>query len=358
MVIGGRADTGVLSGGGSSTVTPPGAVSEEGIAIAQMALPKVHHPPAPLDELRRRLPNTDVVFADGTPDDVAAALGPDDVAVVVAQRWATEGRDAADLHLDGDQDDRIAAVAASVAGAAGRTVVVLETPGAVLMPWLDQVDAVVAAWYGGAGGAAAIAAVLTGEINPSGRLPVTFPRDETQLSRREMTDPDTTTSNPGEPRRGVFPLVGYDVEGADVGYRWHAREGHRPLFWFGAGLSYTRFTHRDVAIGVDEAGDPMVTFTVHNEGDRAGVDVPQVYLAPPGGTFRLVGWARVALDPGAARRVRIVADESRLHARYHVDDPGWSIAGDEHPIRLAHSADPADVVAEAIVVLEGRRLRP
>ncbi|MCP3425697.1 glycoside hydrolase family 3 C-terminal domain-containing protein [Rothia sp. AR01] len=354
VVVGGRAETGVLSGGGSSTVTPPDAVQEEGFSIAQLSLPKTFHRPAPLDELRRALPETEVVFLEGGPEEVRASLRAGDTAVVIAQHWATEGRDNPDLSLEDGQDELISAVA----GAAGRTVVVLQTPGAVRMPWLEEVDAVLAAWYGGSGGAAAIAALLTGAASPAGRLPVSFPRDEGQLPRREMTDPQSTTSNPGEPRRGGFPLVGYDVEGADVGYRWYAREGLDPLFWFGHGLSYTSFAYEDVETGLDEDGSPRVSLTVRNAGERAGVDVPQVYLAPPEGTHRLVGWASVALEPGESRRVSIVADDARCHARFVVDDPRWVVEEGAYRLRLARSASPDDVVAEAEVQLAGRVLAP
>jgi beta-glucosidase len=354
VVVGRHADHGVLSGGGSSAVTPPDALQEEGFSIAQLSMPKVLHRPAPLDELRRALPETEVVFLEGSPGQVASSLRRDDTVLVLAQHWATEGRDNPDLTLQDEQDDLIS----EVARAAGRTVVVLETPGPVLMPWLEEVDAVLAAWYGGSGGAGALAAVLTGAASPSGRLPLTFPAGEQQLPRREMTDPGSTTSNPGEPRTGDSPAIDYDVEGADVGYRWYEREGLEPLFWFGHGLSYTSFSYEDVEIAADDAGDPAVTLTVRNAGDRAGVEVPQVYLAPPEGTARLVGWARVALEPGQSRRVRIVADDPRCYARYDVDDPGWTVEEGAHRVRLARSAAPGDVVAESALELGARRLRP
>ncbi|MEV0545095.1 glycoside hydrolase family 3 C-terminal domain-containing protein [Nocardia salmonicida] len=351
VVVGGRADVGVLAGGGSTTVTPPGAVSEIGITIAQMPIPKVHHRPAPFDDLRARLPESEVVFLDGSPDHVAGQVGASDVAVVFAQRWATEGRDLPDLGLGGEQDALIRAVAAR----AGRVVVVLETPGAVAMPWLEEVDAVLVAWYGGSGGAAAIGAVLSGETGPSGRLPVTFPREVDQLPRQTMTDSDSTTSNPGEPRRGLT-VVDYGVEGADVGYRWYAREALSPLFWFGAGLSYTTFVYEDIQVEIDRDGYPAVTFTVRNTGVRDGVDVPQVYIAATGVTFRLVGWARVELSPGAEQRVRIVADEPRCYARYADDNPGWLVEAGEYRVRLARSADPGDSVVETAVPLLARRI--
>jgi len=299
VVVGEGVTEGVLCGGGSSTVTPPDAVMTEGFAIAQMKLPKVRHTPAPLDELKRALPNTEVVHLEGTPDEMAAEVSADDTVVVFADVWATEGRDHDDLHLEGDQDELIAAVAK----AAGRTVVALETPGPVVMPWLNEVDAVIEAWYGGTGGAPAIADVLTGAVNPSGRLPVTFPADESQLPRLEMTDPESTTWSPGEPLVGENPVVDYDTEAADVGYRWYAREGRDPLFWFGYGLSYTSFAFSDEQLEVRD-GVPVLTFTVTNTGDRDGPEVAQVYVQPPEGQFRLAGWASVELEVGGGESVR------------------------------------------------------
>lgn len=356
VVLGEGAATGVLSGGGSSTVTPPDADQQEGFGIAQMSLPKVRHRPAPLDALQAVLP--DLVYLDS-----AADVQPGDTAVLIADKWATEGRDNPDLSLDGEQDALISAVAAAT-GAAGRTVVVLETPGAVTMPWLDEVDAVVAAWYGGSGGAASLADVLTGAVNPSGRLPVTFPAGEDQLPRTTLVDPASTTSNPGEPRRGGFPLVNYDIEGADLGYRWYSREGLEPLFWFGHGLSYTTFSHGNATAEVVEAGTadggavPQVTVDVTNTGEVAGRDVVQVYIAPPEGQFRLVGWGDVELAPGETTQVLITADDRRTYASYRVDNPAWVVADGDYRIRVARSAAQADATSELTVHLDGQTVKP
>ncbi|MGO4319823.1 glycoside hydrolase family 3 protein, partial [Agrobacterium sp. MCAB5] len=141
-----------------------------------------------------------------------------------------------------DQDALITAVA----GTNPRTVVILQSGGAVAMPWLDAVPAVLAAFYAGSGGAEAIAGVLFGRVNPSGHLPITFPRDIGQLPHPEQQDPRTTTSNPGMPIKGDVFDIDYNVEGPDVGYRWYAREGLTPLFPFGHGLSYTSFTYSNL----------------------------------------------------------------------------------------------------------------
>ncbi|MDO5704910.1 MAG: glycoside hydrolase family 3 C-terminal domain-containing protein [Paracoccus sp. (in: a-proteobacteria)] len=356
-VLGATADLGILSGGGSSTVTPPGHVRRKGLGIPQMEFPRIYHAPAPLDAIRARFTGCEVVFLGDDP----SGLQPDDTAVVFAEKWACESQDAADLSLDGEQDDLIARVASQSA----RTVVVLVTPGAVAMPWLGDVSAVLAAWYGGTAGAEAICAVLAGDANPSGRLPVSFPARETDLPRPPMRDPHATTSVPGQPRRGGYVNIDYDIEAADVGYRWHAREGRPAVFPFGFGLSYTRFSYEDVDIAATADGVIEVALTVTNTGDRAGIDTPQVYVAPPpspddAGTasvFRLTGWARVALRPGESARVRIICDEVRLIASYDPDKPGWTIMAGDYAVKLARDAA-AEPDAQAVVALNERRLPP
>jgi beta-glucosidase len=138
------------------------------------------HGTAPLAAIRALAPNAKVTFVDGRyPAEAAAAAAHADVAIVFATQWMAEGADVPDLSLPGGQDATIAAVAA----ANPKTIVVLETGGPVLMPWLDQTAAVLEAWYGGAKGGDAIAATLFGDVNPSGRLPVTFPASVAQLPR-------------------------------------------------------------------------------------------------------------------------------------------------------------------------------
>ncbi|MFC6478179.1 glycoside hydrolase family 3 C-terminal domain-containing protein [Pseudomonas asuensis] len=201
-MIGSHADVGVLSGGGSSQVTPLGSVKvpspyPDNAFIANM----VYHPSSPLKAIQAEAPKAQVIFDSGEDPQQAAKLAQGaDAVIVFAQQWTAESVDVKDLSLPDNQDALIEAVAK----ANPKTTVVLETGGPVKMPWLGKVSAVVEAWYSGSKGGEAIASVLFGRVNPSGRLPITFPQDETQLPRPNMRDPATTTSNPGETQRPVL----------------------------------------------------------------------------------------------------------------------------------------------------------
>jgi beta-glucosidase len=317
-VIGGHADKGVLSGGGSSQVYPEGTNAVPGIAPTSWPGPVVYYPSSPVEELKKLLPGVQIDLADGADFAAAARLAAGaDVAVVFGTQWASESIDVK-AALDGEQDALIAAVAA----ANPRTAVVLETGGPVLMPWADKVPAIVAAWYPGTAGGEAIANVLTGKVNPSGHLPATFPKSLDQLPY------------PGEPRKGDVVYR----EGAAVGYKWFDLRGHEPLFAFGHGLSYTRFRHGHLV--VNREGDGLVAIVeVTNEGDRAGSDVVQIYVSGKGweAPRRLGGFAKVALAPGESKRVEIHVDP-RLLAEWYIDRPGWTHAAGAYTVTVGHSA--------------------
>jgi beta-glucosidase len=198
------------------------------------------------------------------------------------------------------------AVIDAVAAANPNTIVVLETGNPVSMPWRDKVRAIVQAWYPGQAGGQAIAEVLTGEVNPSGRLPITFPESLTQTPRPHLPGLGTPWGTP--------VTIRYD-EGAEIGYRWYAQKVIKPLYPFGHGLSYTRFAYSDLEV----TGGETVTasFTLTNTGEREGADVPQLYLirAPDQQRMRLLGFERVELAPGESREVTLTADP-RLLARF------------------------------------------
>ncbi|USX23547.1 beta-glucosidase [Oxalobacteraceae bacterium OTU3REALA1] len=342
-VIGAHADIGVLSGGGSSQVRPVGGpaleIKPSGFASAFSRI--TYFPNAPLAALVKRMPGATIRYASGEDAAAAAELArTSDVAIVFAEQWTTEGEDVPNLALPGKQDELIRTVAAANPG----TVVVLETGGPVLMPWLDQVGAVLAAWYPGAAGGDAIAAVLTGETDAAGRLPLTFPRGEDQLPRPVIPGLAEKTNAKGEVTYGLAAglkefEVDYDIEGADVGYRWFERTGKQPLFPFGYGLSYTSFGYQQLRTG---GKDPLtLSFTVKNTGKRAGTDTPQVYMAVPGRDgkpiSRLVGWGRVTLKPGESRQVSVKIDP-RTVANFDTAARRWQLAPGSYQVVVGRHA--------------------
>ncbi|GHH09913.1 glycosyl hydrolase [Sphingomonas glacialis] len=319
-VIGGHADKGVLAGGGSSLVYPIGGNAVPGLLPTGWPGPIMYHPSSPLDEIKRHAPGATVTFADGSDPVAAAALARDaDIVIVFATQWQGESFDTP-MTLDGTQDALIDAVGA----ANSKTVVVLETGSQVAMPWLDHVGAVLEAWYPGTQGGAAIANLLFGKVNPSGRLPMTFAKSVDQLA------------DPATPHVGN---VAYS-EGATVGYKWFDAKAIAPLFAFGHGLSYTRFTVGGLT-AVAANGALTARFTVRNTGARAGASVPQIYVSPDAGGWeapkRLGGFAKVALAPGASQTVSMSVDR-RLLATWDEAGHQWKVAGGAYKVMLADSA--------------------
>ncbi|WP_235535088.1 beta-glucosidase [Sphingomonas sp. Leaf339] len=336
-VIGGYADAGVLSGGGSTQVQPLGGPSVSLPMGGEGPLAKynnqTYHGTAPLAAIRALAPNANVTFHDGRyPAEAVAAAKTADVTIVFATQWMAEGADVPDLSLPGGQDALIAAVTT----ANPKTIVVLETGGPVLMPWLNRTGAVMEAWYGGVRGGDAIAATLFGDSNPSGRLPVTFPASLDQLPRPAlpyagMIDRDFAAGTAAGTR---YP-IDYDIEGADVGYRWFARKNATPLFPFGFGLSYTQF--QSGPMKVTGGAQPKATVTIRNTGTRAGSDVAQLYLVstPAGRTLRLAGFAKVAVQPGATANVTV-----QIEPRILADSKGgrWTMPAGRYGFALGRSA--------------------
>jgi beta-glucosidase len=283
-VIGPYAVKAVTGGGGSSHVVPLYTVD-------------------PADGIRKHLgPDVTVNVADGSDLQQAAdAARKSEIAVVMVGEIDTEGRDHG-LELPGNQDELIKAVAAANA----RTVVVLKTGSAVLMPWVDQVPAIVEAWYPGEEDGNAVADVLFGTVNPSGRLPITFPR------RLEDLPAHTPEQYPG-----VGGVAKYS-EGVFVGYRYYDQNNVTPLFPFGYGLSYTTFKYDKLRVSQSEKSPAanyetafMVDFDVTNTGKVAGAEVAQVYIAIPSSTSvpeppkQLAGFQRIELKPGEESHIRI-----------------------------------------------------
>ncbi len=345
LLIGGYANSGVLSGAGSSQVhgeSGPAVVVPLGrkdMPFAQF-LSQQYHDSVPIDAIRAKAPAATVTYRDGNyVSEAVAQAKRADVVIIFATKWSTEGMDQPDLTLPHGQDALIDAVSA----ANPNSIVVLETGNPVLMPWLDKTAAVVEAWYPGARGAQALASILFGETNPSGRLPVTFPASEADLPRPKIDGFDWLEPNfiskPPTPQTQL--RVDYDIEGADVGYRWNAREAKKALFPFGHGLSYTTFSSTGLVTDGRTA-----RFTIANTGGRAGTTVAQLYLVSRGGKKqqRLVGFQRVELQPGESRAVEMKIDP-RLLADWN--GKGWTIPAGSYGLALGDNAEALGPVVTA-----------
>ncbi|SOD73636.1 beta-glucosidase [Jatrophihabitans sp. GAS493] len=254
----------------------------------------------------------------------AAAARTANVAIVVASAPASEGWDRSTLALPADQDELISAVAA----ANPRTIVVLNTASAVTMPWLSKVAGVTEVWFPGQTAGTAIASVLFGDVNPSGKLPVTFPASDQQGPARSKID---------------YPGDGTDVyysEGTLVGYRWFDSTGQKPLFPFGFGLSYTTFDFSALKVRRSHDGYE-VSARVANTGTVAGSEVAQLYVGSPSSAneppHQLKGYTKVALRPGQSSVVRLSLPRSAL-AAWMNSDAGWVVAKGKYTLYLGDSS--------------------
>lgn len=339
VLIGSHADKGVLAGSGSSLVYPRGGNAVPGIQPTAWPGPVMYDPSSPLQAIRELARQARVSFVDGSdPAAAAAAARSADVVIVFVHQWTGESLDAP-LQLQERQDD----VVEAVAGANPRTAVVVESGGPVLMPWASRVPAIVEAWYPGTSAGKAIANVLFGRVNPSGHLPVTFPASEAQLPR------------PVRPGTGLADKQMFAVpygEGATVGYKWFESKKLKPLFPFGHGLSYTRFTFGAAKVRRNADGGLSVDFSIGNTGGRAGMAVGQVYVAPAAGGWeapkRLGGFAKLDLAAGASRRVNVTIDP-RLLATFDGASQRWRIAPGRYQVIVGASS--ADVRATTLVNL-------
>ncbi len=352
-VIGGHADVGVMSGGGSSQVSPAGGnpvppppeIANNPMTYFEVA---TYHRSAPLKGIREKAPAAVVKFDPGTDPATAAALAKaSQIAIVFAVQHASEGMDLPNLSLPDKQDSLIEAVAA----ANPNTIVVLETGGAVLMPWIDKVAGVVEAWYPGIRGSEAIANLLFGNVNPSGKLPITFPKSEADLPHPKHVDaPKPDAQNPAPKLSGfpdmiaVFMQVGptFDVvydEGLKVGYKWYDAEKKPVLFPFGFGLSYTTFAYSGLSVTPDDS--TMIMFTVKNTGKLSGIETAQIYASLPEAAGeppkRLVGWAKVELAPGESKQVSVTVSRDRLTVFDEVTD-SWKLASGKYSIMVGGSS--------------------
>jgi beta-glucosidase len=256
-----------------------------------------------------------------------------DVAVVVVRDYRNEHADLPSLTLSNEQDLLIQVVAA----ANPRTIVALATGGPVLMPWLDQVPAVLESWYGGQEQGNALADILFGDVTPSGKLPVTFPR----------SDHDTPVSSP-EQYAGRDGFVAHYSEGLGAGYRGYDQCGIEPLFPFGYGLSYTSFAYAQLQVEpetTDGTRTVQVNCTVTNTGGCVGAEIAQVYLGLPASTGeppkRLVGWAKVELAPGETKEITVTLDPNATShplSYWNVDTHDWETASGDYQVYVGASS--------------------
>jgi len=275
----------------------------------------------------------------GSVAQAAALAASSDAAVVVigaASTTEAEGYDRESLDLPGDQNTLVEAVLA----ANPRTVVVLVGGAPYALPWIDHAPAVLAAWLGGEEGPNAVARILFGAVEPSGRLPVTFPR--------RLEDTPAHPFYPG----GEEALYG---EGLFVGYRHFDRGPEPPLFPFGFGLTYTRFTYGELQVAEEvRVGDPVeVSFSIANVGRRAGKETAQIYLRPRGPSVErpvkeLKGFAKVSLAPGEAGRVRLILD-ARAFSFWDPARHAWIAEPGAYDLLVCASA--ADIELQATVRL-------
>jgi beta-glucosidase len=277
--------------------------------------------------------NGDTVTYTGgaTPAAAAAAASAADVAIVFAGDGDSEGQDRTGLALDnrtctlfgcvpaeGASQDRLIA---AVAAANPNTIVVLQTGEPVSMPWLNAVKGVLEMWFPGEQDGNAAAALLFGDVNPSGKLPYTFPK--------KMSDSpiQSTAQWPGVNDANGIPHSTYS-EGLLVGYRWYDAKHIAPLFPFGFGLSYSTFGYSNLRVTPTAQG-AVVTFNVTNTGTRTGAEVAQLYLSSPAAANeppkQLKGYDKVLLLPGQTKTVTLTLDQ-RAFSHWDTQAHGWRVA--------------------------------
>jgi beta-glucosidase len=311
-ILGEHADSGMISGGGSAQVDPQGSFT-----VDWKLHQAVWFPTSPLKSIAAMAPRANVQFASGNDLAAAADLAKrSDVAIVFVHQWCREGADLPSLALPANQDRLIAQVAA----ANPNTIVVLETGTAVRMPWINQVRGIVEAWYAGSKGGEAVARVLFGEVNPSAKLPLSFPVSESDMPHPEPLALPPAIAAQKRPKNLSQPLytVTYD-KALEVGYKWYDAENKPVLFPFGFGLSYTSFRYANLELtpeGPPDAPTVTVRLTISNTGSRRGTETVEIYATLPASADeppnRLVGWSRVQLNPGQTTTVRIPIEAKRL----------------------------------------------
>jgi len=352
-LIGSHADTSMLSGGGSAQVDPPGG------GASRFGGPAIWFPTSPLKAISAKAPKAKVQYNDGTDKAAAANLAKaSEVAIVFVNEPTSEGMDLRSLTLTGDQDALVSAVAA----ANPHTIVVLETGGPAAMPWIGNVSAAIEVWYPGIMGHEALANILFGDVNPTGKLPASFAKSDADLPHSTVFGmrppaPPAAPAAPGAP--GAAPAgrggggggrgpAAFDIdytEGLKVGYKWFDAENKEPLFPFGYGLSYTTYAYSGLKASVDS-----VSFTVRNTGKRAGAEIAQVYAGLPAAAQeppkRLVAWERIPLAPGESKAVTLKIDPKFLSI-FNEQRDDWEFLPGEYKFFVGGSSRSTPLTATA-----------
>ena len=319
-----RRDVSIAVSGVAGTTKPKG----EGGGSSEVVAPYIV---SRLDGISKRGTGK-VASADG--NDIAAAVSvarAANVAIVFACTEESEGDDRPDLKLPNNQDDLIAAVAA----VNKETIVVLDTGGPVLMPWINQVAGVIEAWYPGQEDGNAIAAILYGDVNPGAKLPLTIPRSADKIPTASL-----------EQWPGVGGHSQY-TEKLNVGYRWYDATKSAPLFPFGFGLSYTTFKVGNLAVTpgkLTTATAPIeatVSLDVTNTGKRAGAEVVQVYVGHPAANgeppHQFRAFAKVTLNAGETRPVTLTLDQ-RSFSIFDSNTDCWTVKSGTYEILAGTSS--------------------
>ena len=264
-------------------------------------------------------------------DAASAVAAAADVAVVFVATVSGEGADRANLSLPVAHD----ALVRAAAKANPHTVVVVNTPGAVLLPWVDEVAAVLLAWMPGQEAGHAAADILFGRVNPSGRLSVSLPNRENEVGFAPAAYPGLPPCPPANKTCDNGQHANY-TEGLEVGYRWYDAHNVAPAFAFGHGLSYTTFAYSDVT-----ASASKVSVTLKNTGSVAGAEVAQLYVAFPASAGeppqQLKGFEKVMLAPGASKTVEFALSARDLSV-YSEASAGWQRVSGEFGVRVGSSS--------------------
>jgi len=282
----------------------------------------------PLDGIKNAAGNLEVIYDDGTdPDSAARKASSADAAIVVTGLTAkdeNEGSDRLRLELPEEQEDLIKKVAA----ANSRTIVVIQGGGAVVMEsWRHDVPAILMSWYSGMEGGNAVGRILFGDANPSGKLPITFPKSKDQL--------------PPFNNKSLKVEYGYYH-----GYRWFDKNGLEPAYYFGHGLSYTSHKYSDLSLDrktITPDGSISASFKITNTGDVASEEVAQLYVSCKNSRVHrpvkdLKAFAKVALAPGETKTVRLSVPARDL-AFYDVDTADWEVEKTGYRVLVGPSAD-------------------